>query len=490
MGRLRPVLLGEYEKARFSRMTQFESWNGAPFNATPENNINRVTRRTYVTEGDWASYYVSGPASTGLLTNVTDPIGGRTLSARWITGNTSADDDPQEQRSGLLGLQASWFENRVIASGGYRYDKVFSDDRGTRRNPVTNEWEVDYASINRIESAGRTRTLGLVWHAHKHVSLLYNQANNIALANRRIRILPRGIQGPPTRGEGRDFGVALDLLEGRLYARAVRFETSSEGEIGFQFGNIGTGANQPILDALRRDPDGAGPLQPYITQAEADARAIPANNGSAYDRESDGYEFSLTANPTSNWRLQLNYSLTNGVETNIAPEVIAYWDEAKPYFLSFPQNLQTTGVLTIADEIRELQDLIDNQKSVEGIGLIGNRKHKASVVARYSFTERGLKGAFIGGGYRYQGRMLTGRSTDGTDVLQYAPPVGEVNAFVGYRIPLKGKHRLSVQLNVTNLFDETDPIITRYFGTGNLSQVRRVILREPRVWRLTVNYSL
>jgi hypothetical protein len=67
---------------------------------------------------------------------------------------------------------------------------------------------------------------------------------------------------------------------------------------------------------------------------------------------------------------------------------------------------------------------------------------------------------------------------------------GEANFFTGYvwRLPRKG-HQLSLQLNITNLFDETDPIVTRYFANGDTKRTCRSIEREARAFRLTGIYS-
>jgi outer membrane receptor protein involved in Fe transport len=87
-GHYRIAGLGEYEKAFSVGVVSHESWmdpaTGLPaFNPTPENAQNRVYRRNYPTERDWASYHISGPDRDGLLSNVFDPVTGRTLSSTW-----------------------------------------------------------------------------------------------------------------------------------------------------------------------------------------------------------------------------------------------------------------------------------------------------------------------------------------------------------------------------------------------------------------------
>ena len=124
---------------------------------------------------------------------------------------------------------------------------------------------------------------------------------------------------------------------------------------------------------------------------------------------------------------------------------------------------------------------------VEGLGTVGNRKYKANVFARYTFPSGRMKGLYLGGGYRYLGRMLVG--TWPTGELRYAPPVGEGNFLAGREFRLKGERTLRVQLNVSNLFDEDDAIIGRYNATGDLTRPRQINIRAPRTWRLTTDLT-
>lgn len=478
-GRYRVAVLGEYEEREFTNASFFELWNGAPFNATAEAGANQVIRRTYVRPGDWGSYFVEGPRRAGHVVSMTDPVSGRTLTSSFYAPQ-AANDDPAEQWSVLGGLQASWFGGRLNVGAGYRHDHVSIHDRAQKRNPATGAIEVDYDTVAEVKADGKTYSAGVVWHATPRLSLLYNEAKNLSLPNSGIRVLPRAAIATPPEGAGQDYGVGVELLEGRLYARAVRFTTSVKGEVGFG-GAPHQNSSNAILDGLRSAN--------LISQSDYDARRLDGLNGQRRDKDTEGYELTLTANPTKNWRLSVNYSRTEGTEDNIIPEVVAWWTEAKAYYQRFPQNTPTgIGVDTLATEIQEEDDRISDAKSVEGFGLIGNRKHKANFFTRYTFAEGFLKGLYLGGGYRYQGRMLTGRAGDGV-TLQYAPAYGEANLLAGYSLRFKDRRRLNVQINVSNLFDETDPIISRYFTSGDLKRARRILIREPRSVRVTTTVA-
>lgn len=128
----------------------------------------------------------------------------------------------------------------------------------------------------------------------------------------------------------------------------------------------------------------------------------------------------------------------------------------------------------------------------------GERPYKANASGRYSFTEGTLKGAFLGGGARWQsepklGRKLLGRTAAGLRILGdtiYGPEDFKMDGFVGYRRKLsfgKRSPELTVQLNVTNLTNEDEVMPLRYNPTG--SGYLRVLLYEPRKFRFTVGLA-
>jgi hypothetical protein len=52
---------------------------------------------------------------------------------------------------------------------------------------------------------------------------------------------------------------------------------------------------------------------------------------------------------------------------------------------------------------------------------------------------------------------------------------------------LRKNRRLSFQLNVFNVFDERDSLITRYSDDGS---VFREVVQAPTTWRFTTNFEL
>jgi len=479
-GRYRGGVFGEFEKEDGRSHPKFEVFDGNPFNAAADQNL--AYRRTYVTEGAWGSYYVSGPGENGLLRNVTDPVSGRAFSTKWVVYNASSNDTSQAA-SGTASLQGHWFSGRLIVGAGYRMDRLAVDDYGQVRDAVTGDF-VRADTFTRPVSEPQTRTFSVVWHALKNVSFKYNQATNSSAVNSSVRVFPSKpagpvITGPASKGFGKDYGVTVSLLNGKLYASLVRYTTESVGELFSGAGTHNT-QNERIRAALLSNG--------LITIAEADDRASSAN-ATSRDKTAEGYELSLMANP-GNWRLSVNGSSTDGAFSKIIPEVVEWWAGQRAFYSRFPQNIQTgVGANTIADEIATEDDSLAEILSDEGIGLVGNAKYKANFFARYSFKEGFLKGAFAGGGYTYTGKTLVGRTLGADRRLQFAPPVGQASLLLGYERRVSDRARLNVQLNVSNLFDETDPRIIRYANTGDTYQIRRIAVRDPRVFTLSTRLS-
>ncbi|MBI5771371.1 MAG: TonB-dependent receptor plug domain-containing protein [Verrucomicrobia bacterium] len=481
-GRYRGGVFGEFEKQDPGSWPSWESFDGRPFNNSPENNF--VYRRTYVTEGAWGSYYVNSPSETGLLRNVTDPISGRTFSSSWVVYNQEGFD-PTKGSNAMGMLQGYWFNGRLVAGTGYRKDRFDVEDHAQERDPVTNVLRSSATTVVRSISQPQTRTFSAVWHALPNVSFKYNQANNSSTINSGVRIYGsvagKPVSGPASKGTGKDYGVTLSLLQGKLHASLVRYSTSSIGELFSGAGTHNTAQDRILVALLNNN---------QITRAELDARYTTAT-GTSRDKSADGYEASLTASP-GNWRLSANFSYTDGVYSTIIPDVVTWWAEQKAFYLKYPQDIQTgVGAETIGTTIAAEDDNIAEVRSGEGIGLVGNSKYKANFFARYSFKQGFLKGAFVGGGYTYAGKMLVGQTLV-TKELQYAPPVGQASLLLGYERRVTDRMRLSTQLNVSNLFDETDPRIIRYNNNaalGPFSLVKRIAVRDPRVWTLSSRLS-
>jgi len=282
---------------------------------------------------------------------------------------------------------------------------------------------------------------------------------------------------PTPKGEGKDYGLALELLEGRLYARAAHYTTAGKDQstTGLSSTNVGK-ADDRILAALLA----AG----LIGQAEFDRRSEVASFG-LFDQTSEGYELQVTANATKNWRFQVNFAHTQAVENNKLLEWKAWAAQSEKWVSQF----NTAGIVTItgstiAEEIEVLKDGIREFSETDGLQKLGNRPYKVSGFTRYGFGSGWLKGAFVGGGYRYQCENFVGLSNAGRKL--YGNSYWYADAMAGYTLSrLPRGRKLSLQLNVSNIFNQRDPLITRFSEIGAQMFVFREVLQPPTTWRLT-----
>lgn len=459
----------------------------------PVNVANIVWRRTYVTEGDWASYYISGPGrKTGLLSNVVEAESGRTLYSDWTPRTLRYVES--NLTTGMLALQARYFDDKLVLAGGYRRDDLSQFNIGRYRDPENNYWRpaIDAPAERdreRVDTIADTKTMGLVYHVTPRFSVFYNQSDNVSLPESFTRLPDSGEPGNPIpleapTGEGRDFGAALSLLDDRLYARLTYFETSAVDQSTTSPPEP-RNANERIMDALLSEG--------LISQDEYEYRTDTGQRG-VFDFDSKGVEFQVTANVTDNWRFQVNYSYTDTVTANLFNEWLRWHDLNVEYLSQFDTDAITTeSGRTIAEEIDYYlnADLgLTNMTNTNGLNKLGNRPQKLNFFTRYNFSEGFLKGLYVGGGYRYQGKLFTGiiSETDRTEV--WAPTVGQLDLLLGYSFPKMAKdRRLSVQLNLYNVLDETDPIVTRYSWETGVPRPTGYGPREGLTWRLTTNFE-
>ena len=205
-----------------------------------------------------------------------------------------------------------------------------------------------------------------------------------------------------------------------------------------------------------------------------------------FGHESTGTEIQLTGNPTRYWRFQVNYSESNPLENYRFAEWLK-WEEINKQFLSkFDQNL-VLGAQTIAQRLDDIHNELAAQTAAVGIGKLGNRRYKYNFFTRCDFSSGWLKNVYIGGGYKHQSKMFVGKNSTTGEKL-YGNAFGYADAMAGYKVPVKKGRVLSFQLNVYNVFNKHDPLITRY-SSADPTIVFRYVVQPPKTWRVTTNFA-
>lgn len=479
--------------ARESAFEQLADANGilyvptAPGAATT-NGQNRIWRRHYVTPGDFSTYHAASWKDPVSVTR-----NGNTYTNQWFPVNQNVQDDDLGLDSMLVSMQNFWFDGKVITTYGFRKDDITIDKRSPTTDPNNQRIVVDYDTpAERFSYSGDTTTLGVVLKPTKWLSFLFNDSDNQGLPDVNRLVLPNSNFADPSTGQGKDYGLMLNLLEGRVFARLAKYESSMIGLTAF--GNRGNveNPNNRILDVLQ----GAN----LINASQREAREVITNTYT-FGRESQGYEFEVTANITKNWSVRFNYSETERVQFNIMPEVLAWYPGEDEFWRSFGDTVYNnigpggpgTGIYTppsgfnsIALESDRVQRHIDNNIAFEGLGDQGSRDRSGNIFTNYRFTEGVLKGFNIGGGVRYLGPLSVT-----VDLANESLVWGNSNTLfdflVGYRTKLNDKIGVKFQLNVRNVFDKGGYIIAGQELDGRLSQMAFVEPREIQ-FRTTFNW--
>jgi outer membrane receptor protein involved in Fe transport len=507
-GRHQLAALGEHGIYRAFRYPQAEilvDESNVPIGnaAQPEIVANQLWRRQYVTPGNFATYYPGSP-----LEPVTVVRNGRTYHNARVDSSIAGGDIERTMNTVLAATQSTFFDGRLIFTGGLRWDRIrldqYGDTRLTAADPdvIAGRKILNTVAFTRtIADTSRfdpvTGTVGAVWHAAKPFSVFYNRANNNGQPKLNVRVLPDETLPEPSTGESDDYGFMLHLLDGKVFIRATAYETTQRKTAGGTF-NIGlnSGENNLVAPSTRI----LDTLLAFnrITPAEYTAHLIgdEANLSGISDVRNNGYELSAWFNLTRNLTGVFNFSYTATDRSSVVPEFEGWFARESAFWNRTPGAgtlAHPTAGSTIAGDTQTLQDIMQGIREYYGFGY-GERPYKANLSGRYSFTEGRLKGAFAGAGLRWQGksklgRTLVGRAPNGLRLFGdtiYGPEDFKMDAFLGYRrrlAVLPGKPQLLLQLNVSNLTDEDEYMPLRY--NPLMTGYARVLLLEPRKFRLT-----
>jgi outer membrane receptor protein involved in Fe transport len=407
--------------------------------------------------------------------------------------------------------------DRLILTYGYRKDGVRTatlDNASITQDfsglyPVL--WDVSYDPYGERES-GLTRNLGIVARPIPWLSLTYNKSTTFNLNTGRRD--PYGDLIPGTAGEGRDYGIRIDLLQNKLSLKLSRFEnTASPTRANQQINNFTNQFRNIENRVIELDPS-----LPQVSVKDGNMRGFPVLPNLDYNISSDidakGYEAELNFSPTRNWNIRINGSKGTSVESNIGgiwfdwvakrlpiwQSVVAKngeidstgkpvtWNTA-PY-----DDAQPTGqTLAAYYQSQVVGNALAFMEAVDGRSNPSIRALRLNGIVKYQFTEGRLKGFNIGAALRYRGAPVIGygvkASESGTTVLDLdttykGPTEYYFDSFAGYKGKANffGGFDYRIQLNIRNLLDKTDTIPIYALTTGAVSQIITV---EPRLVTVT-----
>jgi len=485
MGDHRLAAMYQTRESSFERNSQANVWLGAPtpfgvpFNRTPENGNNRVYYRNYVNnptdKADWRVGF--DPSLTGEGLTYTLPAGSRlydgtttteaqTLTSGWVQNR--ALDETTEIDALMFAGQSYFLDDKLIVTYGVREDDFSFNSPVHFRNSATNqrsEINFDNALVN--EFSASTETYGAVYHITDKISIAYNSGTNSGISDfsdKNVFGAPgeSGAVGPVPDGESEDIAITFDLFNGKVFAKAAYFETSSNNSSAFlswvDF-NVISGVSNLYNIAFD-----AG----FIDQATLDAQQITAEVGTFSDA-SEGYEFSVVGNINENWRISANYSYTNANLLQTFGEFTPWWEGStgRSFFEQFDGNYvdpdSSRGPWDDGLNYGQAIDAVENaatlQQGLGGKPSNGQRHHKANIFTNYSFNEGVLKGFRVGGGARYTSGSLWNQVNPVLGLQEFG---GQTlfDAVFGWRKKFDA-YTLDLQLNIKNLFDNDNLQIKR-----------------------------
>lgn len=565
-GRHTLAILGEYSENNTNQVVlreQIISPNAPNPNAMT-NVGNIVYRRTYVDlngpsdnirDADWTQ---PGQGFNGR----TDPATGRTYISAWVPFNNNTQINSTRGTRASAVLQSSFWSGRIATTLGASYDARYDYRSTTAQDPYMLQslyWQsynqarqsptghstgfIYYNGYNSdslpfvfdtntsswFAGAGISKPVrsytaspinaksyagGIVFHVTDWISLTYNRSQNGGLPNSAgfVWSADGSIQGqrpPSPSGRSDDAGIKLELLKSRLFATITWFRTIAKNDSNNEAPDA-AGVINPIWSTFE-SPNAAAVAQgfqpPTIQELGYSqwSDLTDATTYNTFDTQTKGIEAEITANPTDNLRIYLNYSHTLSTQTNIGTAYIAYVNRWLPLFESaaqYPLN-GTTGA-TIGEQVQLLENTIAEQYTMaEGRETIGQVRHRGNLIINYDFSTGILRGFSVGTTFRYTSKPVAGywvsaqKDGDGNYVLDDSGnPVKIVDEFWGHaqlmvdfriayrrKIALLGKSLMwSVQLNVNNIFNNDDVAPQRIVADGSITMYK---FMDPRAFSVT-----
>lgn len=405
----------------------------------------------------------------------------------------------------LSGVMQNFFwDDRIVTTFGWRRDKTHTWSLPLGRAPSYNGqtgWLDDLHRVDpytgdslhpltEYQQTGRTNTKSLVVYPMPSLGLFFNQSENFqpAIAAQQVDIFGNPLPGSSARG--RDWGIKYSLFHGRIVGSLTRYDIrqTDVATTIFRSGFGGTfpqGMQNP-LNAL------ANTMFTLTNSDEFKTYPWPTSLPwySTNDVVAKGYELSLTANITPNWRLIASVSKQNAVSSNYGDTERRWYETQYQYISStYPQYLNAAPVQngargvpeTVAEDFQDILDTIDQAQSLAGRTDARQAEYAANLVTAYDFVRGVLKGFGLGATYRWRSREAIGygfqpgsKTLFDADNVYYGPSRNPLGLFVSYRFKL-GKTQVKVQLNADNInmsedlypFTMTDrgdgtPVVSKY----------------------------
>ena len=439
---------------------------------------------------------------------------------------------------------------RVIRTRGVSYQGFFWGDRivptlGVRRDsqsgrasiggemvPATgfpNPTNLFDAWGSWTKQQGTTTTAGLVVKPLPWLYFHYNKADSFRPAEIAYNLF--GEQLPNPTGTGKDYGLTLTALKGKLVLRYNQYETDENDKRG-TIGVLSTRTRN--LDSDSGDGTIQFDLEDWLTNEVAawqpgwtpqqqraevlrrmnldEAAVVALYTGALNDvnnATSKGKEIEISYNPNRFLTLKANIAQQKAIDSDLSPNLQRYLNLRMPTWLGItsPVNGRSwwTDNNNQARNAYELNVLASLKLALttQGKAKPQTREWRANVLGKYRLAglgvENWLKDANVGGAVRWEDRGAIGFFGGAPDAdgavreLDSARPIFDsartyLDFMCGYSLRLfKGRTRTDLQLNVRNVFEDGRLQVVGVNPDGRPFNFRII---DPRQFIFTVSFEL
>ena len=378
---------------------------------------------------------------------------------------------------------------------------------------------------------GITRQAGGVLHINKWLSVHYNQSDNFQVTGLGEDFFGNVLPNPS--GHGKDYGIAVNLLDNKLVAeinwyksdasnsregatnfidRAQRIDTSmfipwaqevATNTLGV---NASASAINNFAEGILKQPTG---MQAFANgvQFEADTQVVQAK----------GYEVNLTYNPLPNWTMKFAADEDESVASQVYPHVQAWLAARLPVWTKATDPVLGAFWTTVSagnvgnDGTGSPQQWLAGTVDASGLDIeLAQQSHVQPDLSKYSFSyltnyqfvSGFAKGVGVGTAFRYQTPAAIGYygaapdpsalgAIDGLQAFNpiYGKEVLHQDLWISYRtrLPfLDRRVRMKIQLNVKDIWSD-GYLQTVGVNPDGSAQAFRII--PPRIFYLTTTFD-
>ncbi len=473
-------------------------YNIAPGNSQPiDSATNIIFRRTYL------DFWSPGGAR-GALDPWANPIpDAKGLKAAYIFNNSYPWNETKST-SGMLAAQSRFPGDRIVLTAGYRRESIDNNNAslgGERLPNSTNLWITRpfiFDDSTAASYSGATKTFGAVVMPLPWLGFSYNQSESVFPQSNFTDIYDRLLV--PSKGEGRDYSMRLNLLDGRLYVNVSTYRNIGQDQFHDVTSNTVRGQGIPVLNNILTTMLRTGQPLPASLTARGTTQVGTSKYRETVTSDGRGSEIEITGRLAPGWSVSLNYARPEIVFTDLAPSIKgllaenqAVWDGSRSPLESTPATVATfvrardntpsrdfvLNPATFNDAYDYVQSLVDIVNYGTGKPPLSFGGESFNAFTSYRFSEGVpalLRSARVGFGANYRGPAVIGFDAANDNNPIYGQSSILFNLMIGKQIRIRRGQSLDLQLNVENLFRQENllPFSAATPGTVLRYQLPRV----------------